>query len=749
MVTRRSLVELLRPARSNGLTVARLLRQLGDEASVDVKGEVERLLAEAEERGEVVRSAAGRWVAIEYTDYHVGTVRLTARGFGVVRASEAGAEDVVVPPERLGSALDGDFVVVLRQSHRKKGQPTLDKFGEVVRVLRRRRPTLVGRYMPHPTQPWVDPYARRLKMQVLLEPFAEEPPRDGEFVEVSLGEIPTVGSVRGTLLRRLGAPGESGVDEEVVLAELAIPIEFPPEALRQAERLPVAVRPEDLEGRADCRDHPAVTIDGETAKDFDDAVVAFPGPDGAIEVWVHIADVSHYVRPGSPLDLAARERGTSVYLPGRCVPMFPEKLSNHLCSLVAAEDRLAFTVRFLVTANGAVEGYRAQRSVFRSRRRCTYTEVFTWLEDKTWPPELPPGVRASLELLDEAANRLNRRRSERGAIDFDLPEPEILIDPDGFMTGVQAAERNRAHRLIEGLMVAANECVARLLVWGRSPGLFRVHEKPAAGKLVELEAVLGEFGLTLRGDLEDLPPRELQRLLAEIQGRPEERFLQSLILRSLARAVYLAECRGHYALATEFYLHFTSPIRRYPDLVVHRFLADLLAGKRYDGTERELVMGDLEDLAQSCSYTERRSEEAEREVVKWKQAEFMRAHIGEEFSGHVSGVVAFGIFVQLDEVYAEGMVHVTDMKDDYYNYDETGHRLVGRRLGGVFRLGDSLRVRVKGIDEEYMEVDLELVGGAVARTRRERGKPPAEKRQPRPPTRKRAPGGSRRRPGRR
>jgi ribonuclease R len=748
MVNRKKLVELLRAGRSNGMTVARLLRELDSEAGVVLKDEVEAVLAEAEGRGEAVRSSAGRWVAIEYTDYHVGTVRMTARGFGVVRASEAGEEDIVVAPERLGSALDGDFVVVLRKSHRKKGQPTPEKFGEVVRVLRRRRPTLVGRYMPDPVQPWVDPYARRLKMKVLLEPFSGEAPRPGEFVEVALAEVPEVGAVRGRLLRRLGAPGESGVDEEVVLAELAIPIEFAPEALREAEALPRAVRPADREGRVDCRDHPAVTIDGETAKDFDDAVVAFAAADGAIEVWVHIADVSHYVRPGSALDLSARERGTSVYLPGRCVPMFPEKLSNHLCSLVADEDRLAFTVRFLVTANGAVEGYRAQRSVFRSRRRCTYTEVFTWLEEGMWPSELPPAVRTSVELLDEAAQRLNRRRAERGAIDFDLPEPEILIDPDGFMTGVQAAERNRAHRLIEGLMVAANECVARLLVWGRSPGLFRVHEKPAAGKLVELEAVLGEFDLALRGDLEDLPPRELQRLLAEIQGRPEERFLQSLILRSLARAVYLAECKGHYALATEFYLHFTSPIRRYPDLVVHRFLADVLAGKRYDGTERELVMGDLEDLAQSCSYTERRSEEAEREVVKWKQAEFMRAHIGEEFSGHVSGVVAFGLFVQLDEVYAEGMVHVTDMKDDYYTYDETGHRLVGRRLGGVFRLGDALRVRVKGIDEEYMEVDLELISQERP-ARPGRTRPREGGGRPRPQPRKQPPGGSRQRPGRR
>ena len=713
--------------------MAKLQRQLGGEGAAGDAAALAALLAEAEARGEAIQSAPGRWVAIEYTDYHVGTVRMTARGFGVVRAPDPGQDDLVVAPESLGSALDGDEVVVLRRSQRKKGQIVKEKYADVVRVLRRRRPTLVGRFMPDPVQPWVDPYARRLKVRVLLEPFAGEAPRAGEFVEVSIAEIPEVGPVRGTLLRRLGAPGESGVDEEVVLAELAIPIEFPPEALRQADGLPGAVGAADIAERVDCREQPAVTIDGETAKDFDDAVVAFPGADGAIEVFVHIADVSHYVRPGTPLDLAARERGTSVYLPGRCVPMFPERLSNHLCSLVPDEDRLAFTVRLVVTADGAVEGYRAQRSVFRSRRRCTYTEVFEWLSTGHWPAGFPNGVRRSLELLDEAASRLNRRRAERGAIDFDLPEPEILIDPDGFMTGVQAAERNRAHRLIEGLMVAANECVARMLVWGRSPGLFRVHEKPAAGKLAELEAVLGEFGLALSGDLDDLPPRELQRLLAAIEGRPEERFLQSLILRSLARAVYHPECKGHYALATEFYLHFTSPIRRYPDLVVHRFLADVLARRRYDEAERALVAADLDEMARSCSFTERRAEEAEREIVKWKQAEFMRAHIGEEFTGHVSGVVAFGLFVQLEEVYAEGMVHVSDMKDDYYRYDEGGHRLVGQRRGGTFRLGDPLRVRVRGIDEEHMEVDLELV--ASLREPAEKGRrsriAPTEQKRPR------------------
>jgi ribonuclease R len=361
--------------------------------------------------------------------------------------------------------------------------------------------------------------------------------------------------------------------------------------------------------------------------------------------------------------------------------------------------------------------------------------VFDWLENRTWPAALPRGVRSSLELLDEAARRIGERRTARGSIDFDLPEPEILLDPEGFMTGVQAAPRNRAHRLIEELMIAANECVARMLVFGRQPGLFRIHERPSPGKLAELQAVLAEFGIKLKGDLEELPPRELQRVLGEIADKPGERFLQTLVLRSLARAAYHPQCKGHYALATEFYLHFTSPIRRYPDLVVHRSLAQLLEGRMLRGAERALAEADLEDLAQSCSFTERRADEAEREVVKWKQVEYMRARVGEEFSGHVTGVVAFGLFVQLEEVFVEGLVHVSELTDDFYRYDETGHRLVGQRWGRVLRLGDALRVRVKGIDEEFTEVKLEPILRPLELERQPRRRGPEPSGERKTPTR--------------
>ena len=728
---RRQVVAAVQGFKAGGVTLRRLLDTLTPAgASREARRAVEGLLAEAEERGEVVRSSSGRYVAVEHSDHFVGTLRMTAKGFGVVRLGERDLPDIVVPPAKLGTALDGDFVLVLPATRRSKGQLRRERFGEIVRVLRRRRPTIVGRYRRHAVQPWVEPFARRLTMQVLVDRPAGGEPEEGEFVEVAAESASDDRPVRGRLLRRLGSVGESGVDEEVVLAELAIPVEFPPAALREAEDLPAEVRPEDLGGRTDFRHHPVVTIDGESAKDFDDAVVAFSSGDD-IEVFVHIADVAAYVAEGEPLDLAARERGTSVYLPARCVPMLPEKLSNGLCSLRPATDRLVFSVRFLVKPDGAVEGYRAERGVIHSRRRCTYTEVFGWLDTGAWP-ELPEGVRGSLLLLAEAARRIGERRARRGSIDFDLPEPEILLDPEGFMTGVVAGERNTAHRLIEELMVAANECVARLLVWGRQQGLFRIHEKPSVAKLAELQAVLEEFGYVLRGDLEQLPPAELQRLLAEIHGKPEERFLNTLILRSLARASYSPECRGHYALATEFYLHFTSPIRRYPDLVVHRRLAELLSRRLRQGTERDLLAAELEDLAQHCSLTERRADEAEREVVRWKQVDFMRARVGEEFAGHVTGVVAFGYFVQLAEVFVEGLVHVSDLHDDFYRYDEQAHRLVGERFGRTIRLGDEVRVRVKGINEEFMEINLEpvlppLAPGAersARGTRRPRPAPP-------------------------
>ena len=718
VIYRQDVLAAVRAAKGDGVTLAKLARQLGVVGDREgVRMELEERLRELEARGEIVRHTSGRVLAVEFSDCYTGTLRQTATGFGVLRVADGEGLEIVVPPEHLATALDGDEVMVYRGQRRLKGRLVPDKYGRVLRVLKRRRATLVGRFVPNRVQPFVLPHSRRVKARVLLAPFEGEAPREGELVEVAVSEYGEGGLLEGHLLRRLGMAGEPGVAEEVVLAEAGIPVEFPPGALTEAAALPDEVQPEDLHGRTDFRNQPAVTIDPETAKDHDDAVAAFRAPRGGIEVFVHIADVSHYVRPGTAIDAAARERGTSVYLPGLCVPMLPEALSSNLCSLREGVDRLTFTVRFLVTPAGGVEGYRAERGVIRSRRRCAYGEVRGWIEDRAWPGDFPEDARKSLELAAEAAQRLQRRRRERGSIDFDLPEPEILLDPEGFMTGMRVGERTMAHRLIEELMVTANECVARILQLGRRPALFRIHERPSAGKLAELAAILAEFGLELKGDLEELPPKALQKVLDAVAGRPEERLVNALTLRALARAAYHPECRGHYALATEFYLHFTSPIRRYPDLVVHRMLADALTGRVLQGGARKLVEHELEELAPHCSFTERRAEEASREAMRWKQAEYMRARIGEEFGGHVTGVVAFGLFVALDDLFVEGLVHVSTLTDDIYRYDDKGHRLVGSRLGRVLRLGDPLRVRVKGIDDETMEIKLEPILPSLAGVR--------------------------------
>lgn len=709
-IHRQEVLAAVRETKGDGMTLARLMRQLGGRGDREgVREELETLLVEIEARGEIVRGSSGRAVAVEFSDCFSGVLRQTATGFGVLRLPEGVGADIVIPPENLATALDGDEVLVHRGQRRLKGRSVPDKYGKVVRVLRRRRATLVGRFVTGGGPASVIPFSRRVKARVLLEPWEGPDPREGELVEVVVSEFGEGGLLEGRIVRRLGLPGEPGVAEEVVLAEAGIPVEFPPEAMAEAAGLPDKVAQADIEGRRDFRDQPVVTIDPETARDFDDGVAAFRAPRNGIEVFVHIADVAHYVRPGSAVDAAARERGTSVYLPGLCVPMLPAPLSEHLCSLREGEERLTFSARFVVTPAGGVEGYRAERGVIRSRRRCAYREVASWLESGSWPEDMAEEVRASVELAQQAAERLQRRRRERGSIDFDLPEPEILLDPEGFMTGMRASERNVAHRLIEELMIAANECVARMLQLARHPALFRIHERPSPGKLAELAAILAEFGIELKGDLEELPPRALQKVLDTVTGRPEERLVHALTLRALARAAYHPECRGHYALATEFYLHFTSPIRRYPDLVVHRMLAEMVGGRVPQGGARKLVEYDLEELATHCSYTERRADEAEREAVRWKQAEYMRDRIGEVFDGHVSGVVAFGVFVQLDELYVEGLVHLSMLRDDVYRYDERGHRLVGSRLGRVLRLGDALRVRVTGIDEETMEVKLDCL----------------------------------------
>jgi len=514
---------------------------------------------------------------------------------------------------------------------------------------------------------------------------------------------------QGRVIEVLGDIEETGVDVMVVLRHYGIPDDFPDAVLEEAMALPSDPRPEDWAGREDLRGRVIVTIDGETARDFDDAVSIERLPGGNFRLGVHIAAVAQYVEDGSALDLEAYRRGTSVYYPERAVPMLPERLSNGLCSLRPGVPRLTLSVFLDIDRGGHILSRRFAETVIQSTRRLTYTEVRRVLEEPkdTDAAEYGP-VLPALREMGELMRILNAARMARGSIDFDLPEGDVILDTDGEMVGIQPGQRNVAHRLIEEFMIAANEAVAFELVSREVPALYRVHTPPSPERLEELQELLATFGLKLRGDLNDLPPGALQEVTRAVQGRPEEQFISSVVLRTLQRAVYEPECLGHYALASEYYCHFTSPIRRYPDLIVHRQLRALLRGRAEEESGRTRIAERLPDMGEHTSKMERRAEQSERDLLQWKKVRFLAGRAGETFPGRITGVQPFGLFVQLDGYYVDGLVPIRTMADDYYRYEPEAHRLVGERNHRIFRLADPVEVVLVGASPRVRGLDFKL-----------------------------------------
>jgi ribonuclease R len=566
---------------------------------------------------------------------------------------------------------------------------------------------------------WLVPFDTRLTLELPVSGAAEVP--EGHFVVVAV-ERGAGGEPRGRLLEVLGDVATPGVDVEVILRHYGIPQRFPDAALAAAAGLPADPGPADWHGRDDLRRQVVVTIDGETARDFDDAVSIERRPDGTFRLGVHIADVAHYVAEGSPLDAEAYRRGTSVYYPERVVPMLPEALSNGLCSLRPEVPRLTLSAFLDVDRDGAVVARRFAETVIRSTRRLTYGEVRRVLEEPRPGDEAQYGpVLYALRDMRELTAALHEARGRRGSIDFDLPEGNVELDTDGTVVGILPYERNVAHRLIEEFMIAANEAVAYELVRRGSPGLFRVHDPPDRARLEELVELLRPLGLELArqpADLDELPPAALQEVLKQVEGRPDEPFLSALVLRTMQRAVYSPECRGHYALASPYYTHFTSPIRRYPDLVVHRRLKALLRGAGEpppgDGAEVESEPAALDArlavIAEHASTTERRAEQSERDLLQWKKVRFLAGRAGERFAGRITGVQPFGLFVQLEEFHVDGLIPIRTLTDDYYLYEPEAHRLVGERQGRVFQLADAVDVELVGADLRHRGLDLKIVG---------------------------------------
>ena len=478
--------------------------------------------------------------------------------------------------------------------------------------------------------------------------------------------------------------------------------------------MPDQVQEDELADRVDLRDMTTVTIDGETAKDFDDAVAVRREQGGKIRLWVSIADVGHYVQEGSLIDREAYERGTSVYFPGQCIPMLPEHLSNGICSLNPQVERLTMTAEMLFDRQGERLESRFYPSVIRSRARLTYTEVSAIIEkDDGQVKAAYPHVVDDLQIMKELAERLMSMRRRRGSLDFDLPEAEIILDLRGRIEDIVRSERNLAHRLIEEFMLAANEAVARYVSDREAPLLYRIHEAPDPEKLQELREFARNFGHDLRLQDSQVRPGQLQELLSEVEGQAEERLINQVLLRAMQQARYSPENAGHFGLAAENYCHFTSPIRRYPDLIVHRILREVILHEGLPARRRQELEQMLPQAGEDTSARERRAMEAEREIVTLKKCQFMVERVGEEFEGFISGVQSFGLFVELKDMFVEGLVHISTLEDDFYHYEEEQYRLIGENSRRIFQVGDSVKVKVDNVSLERLEIDFRLVAPGV------------------------------------
>jgi ribonuclease R len=750
-----------------------------------------------------------------------GRIDLHRDGYAFVRPNQSTNrdDDLFIPPNELNGAMQGDEVLVDEAPRGRDGR----RSGRVARVLTRRNPTVVGifhyarshrrgnpwEHMPGINGNYVTPLDERMTQPILIPDGAEIPvtpkesphrvlgeeaqiqqrawsvselednhnPLEGLAVDVEVTDFPTPGRpARGRVLEVLGPPDAFGVDVEIIIRKHRLPHVFPANVLAEASAS--ATQPiEEGTSRRDFRGLSIVTIDGETARDFDDAVLVEPLPNGNFQLQVHIADVSHYVRPGTALDLEARLRGTSVYFPDRAIPMLPPQLSSGMCSLRPDEDRLVLSCIMEVDERGEILGYEICEGIIRSARRMTYTQVQAILDgDQATRADFAKLV-PHFEQMYQLALKLNAKRHRRGSIDFDLPEPVIEFDPDGNMQAIVRSQRGWSHRLIEEFMLSANECVAHWIEAQDIPGIYRIHETPDPKRIVEFEDTASQFGYSLgfsslpvkriqtKGDRRDargtgraikthevsesipVTPQMYQRLTAKIEGKPEERILSYLMLRSLKQARYSEKNVGHFALASPSYTHFTSPIRRYPDLIVHRLLCDLLQaganpegeailssdpqpwgkqdggapkpgapssrphlGAKVGGSATEpLPEEELEAIATESSQSERRADDAERELIEWKKIKFMEDRVGEDFQAIILSCTKYGFFVELDNLFIEGLVPIATLQDDRYVYRDTDRQIVGARNGRVFKMGQRVHVLLDRIDRQQRRLQFALL----------------------------------------
>ncbi|WP_436877680.1 ribonuclease R [Siccibacter turicensis] len=704
-----------------------------DELAVElgIEGEeqqeaLRRRLRAMERDGQLVFTRRQCYALPERLDLLKGTVIGHRDGFGFMRV-EGRKDDLYLSSEQMKTCIHGDVVLAQPLGEDRKGR----REGRVVRVLEPKMSQIVGRYFTDAGVGFVVPDDSRLSFDILIPPEEINGARMGFVVVVELTQRPTRRTKAvGKVVEVLGDNMGTGMAVDMALRTHEIPYVWPEAVEKQIASLKEEVPEEAKVGRVDLRKLPLVTIDGEDARDFDDAVFCEKKRGGGWRLWVAIADVSYYVRPPTPLDDEARNRGTSVYFPSQVIPMLPEVLSNGLCSLNPQVDRLCMVCEMTISVGGRLTGYKFYEAVMSSHARLTYNKVWQMLlGDQDLRQQYAPLVKP-IEELHNLYKALEQARAQRGGISFESEEAKFIFNAERRIERIEQTQRNDAHKLIEECMILANISAARFVEKAEEPALFRVHDRPTNDAITSFRTVLAELGLELPGGNKP-EPRDYAQLLASIAGRPDHEMLQTMLLRSMKQAIYDPENRGHFGLALQHYAHFTSPIRRYPDLLLHRAIKYLLAkeqGHKGNSTESggwHYSIEEMLQLGQHCSLTERRADEATRDVADWLKCDFMQDQVGQVFKGVIASVTGFGFFVRLTDLFIDGLVHVSSLDNDYYRFDQVGQRLIGESGGQTYRLGDRVEVRVEAVNMDERKIDFSLISSQraprnVGKTERER-----------------------------
>ncbi|RPK01259.1 hypothetical protein BSBH6_03311 [Bacillus subtilis] len=710
------------------LTVQELEEMLNITEAEEFK-ELVKALVTLEDKGLIVRTRSDRYGIPEKMNLIKGKISAHAKGFAFLLPEDTSLSDVFIPPNELNTAMNGDIVMVRLNSQSSGSRQE----GTVIRILERAIQRVVGTYTETRNFGFVIPDDKKITSDIFIPKNGKNGAAEGHKVVVKLTSYPEGRmNAEGEVETILGHKNDPGIDILSVIHKHGLPGEFPADAMEQASSTPDTIDEKDLKDRRDLRDQVIVTIDGADAKDLDDAVTVTKLDDGSYKLGVHIADVSHYVTENSPIDKEALERGTSVYLVDRVIPMIPHRLSNGICSLNPKVDRLTLSCEMTINSQGQVTEHQIFQSVIKTTERMTYSDVNKILvdDDEELKQKYEPLV-PMFKDMERLAEILRDKRMNRGAVDFDFKEAKVLVDDEGAVKDVVIRERSVAEKLIEEFMLVANETVAEHFHWMNVPFIYRIHEEPNAEKLQKFLEFVTTFGYVVKGTAGNIHPRALQSILDAVRDRPEETVISTVMLRSMKQAKYDPQSLGHFGLSTEFYTHFTSPIRRYPDLIVHRLIRTYLINGKVDEATQGKWAERLADIAEHTSTMERRAVDAERETDDLKKAEYMLDKIGEEFDGMISSVTNFGMFVELPNT-IEGLVHVSFMTDDYYRFDEQHFAMIGERTGNVFRIGDEITVKVVDVNKDERNIDFEIVGmkGSPRRPReldssrsRKRGKP--------------------------